>query len=48
MTTRSTSHGDGCPTSSSTTASDEGRSVAVEPYTGLDDAFNNGIGLLPP
>jgi aldose 1-epimerase len=23
----------------------DGRSVAVEPYTGLDDAFNNGIGL---
>ena len=23
----------------------EGRSVAIEPYTGLDDAYNNGIGL---
>jgi aldose 1-epimerase len=23
----------------------EGRSVAIEPYTGLPDAFNNGIGL---
>jgi aldose 1-epimerase len=24
----------------------EGTSVAIEPYTGLDDAYNNGIGLI--